>query len=316
MLREVVSVSRARLWRWLLLPASALLSGCRFPGRDGFLHPDGPVAAEDRTLIILTVALMLIVVVPVLVLTPLLAWRYRRGNAEADYQPRWDFSRKLEILVWGVPALIVLAIGWFAWTQSHALDPYRPLPGAQAPLEVQVVGLDWKWLFIYPEQGIASVNELVIPAGRPVRLDLTSDTVMLSLLVPKLAGQIYAMAGMRTQLNLLADRPGTFLGENTQYNGEGFQDQRFPVEAVSAAGFATWVGQVRAGGEALDAARYARLSAPSVMPGHERFASVEDGLFYRVIARYCPECAERLRRQDRARDEESDGRAHDDGSAE
>ena len=281
-----------------VLLSLVLLAGCHGLGLGSFLHPKGPVAAEDRELFMITVALMLIVVVPVFVLTPLLAWRYRLGNPRAAYRPRWDFSKPLEILVWGLPVVIVIALGIVTWRQTHRLDPYRPISSAAVPLRVQVIGLDWKWLFIYPQQDIASVNELVIPAGQTVHMSLTSDTVMVSLLVPELAGQIYAMAGMRTELNMLADHPGRFLGENTQYNGQGFQNQKFPVVAMAPAGFDNWVAQVRANGRVLDQAQYAQLARPSAMPTSEKFSRVEPHLFYRVIGRYCPDCAKQLQRQD------------------
>jgi cytochrome o ubiquinol oxidase subunit 2 len=279
----------------------------------GFFRPGGPIAAEDRNLLIITVLLMLIVVVPVFVFTPWLAWRYRRGRTDADYRPNWDSSGRLEYLVWGVPAMIVIALGILAGIQTHQLDPYRSIPAPEPPLEIQVIGLDWKWLFIYPAEGIATVNELVIPAERPVHLSLTSDTVMLSLLVPRLAGQIYVMAGMRTELNLLADHPGRFLGENTQFNGNGFQDQKFPVEAMTSEEFAAWVARVGANGQSLDRARYARLAEPSIPATSERFATVEPDLFYQVIGRYCQGCAERLRRKDRGLDPNHDGKANLDG---
>lgn len=286
----------ARRWRWMILLGALLLAGCSGIGHGSFLHPHGPIAADDRHTLLITVLLMLIVVVPVFILTPLFAWRYRRGNTRAVYRPRWEFSLPLEILVWGVPVLIVIALGVIVWQQSHRLDPYRPIASASAPLDVQVIGMDWKWLFIYPQEHIATVNELVIPANRPVHMSLTSDTVMQSLLVPELAGQIYAMAGMRTQLNMLASHTGTYLGENTQYNGDGFQKQKFQVHAVSAAQFAHWVEQVRSNGQTLDAARYALLAKPSVLPAPEQFGNVTPGLFYQVIGHFCPMCAEQLQK--------------------
>jgi len=301
-----------RGWRWLALLSLVLLAGCHLTGQGSFLHPKGPVAAEDRDLFLITVVLMLIVVVPVFVLTPLLAWRYRLGNHKAVYRPRWDFSPLLEVLVWGLPVVIVIALGLITWQQTHRLDPYRSISSSSVPLQVQVIGLDWKWLFIYPHQDIASVNQLVIPAGRPVRMSLTSDTVMVSLLVPELAGQIYAMAGMRTELNMLADRPGHFLGENTQYNGRGFQNQKFPVVAMTPAGFDAWVAQVRTNGDVLDEARYAQLAKPSTVPTSETFKDVEPDLFYRVIGKYCPSCAAKLKRQDEGGDHRAEEKADHD----
>jgi cytochrome o ubiquinol oxidase subunit 2 len=262
-----------------------LLSGCD-AGRLGFLAPRGPVAAEDRWLFIVVVSLMAIVVVPVLVATPLLAWRYRHGNAAAMYRPKWDFSWALEVLIWAVPTAIVLCLAVIVWRETQRLDPYRAIAADKPPLEVEAVGLDWKWLFIYPELHVASVNELAFPADRPVHLTLTSDTVMQSLLVPQLAGQIYVMAGMRSQLNLKADAPGRFIGENTQFNGLGFQVETFKAVALSPEGFARWLDQVRAARTTLGPDSYRKLSRPSLPDAPVHFSNVDDGLFARIIDRY------------------------------
>ncbi|WP_017462369.1 ubiquinol oxidase subunit II [Dyella ginsengisoli] len=250
----------------------------------------GPVAAAERQLLVQAAVLMLFVVVPVIVLTPWVAWRFRRRNRRSAYRPGWDFSRVLEVLIWGVPALLVAFLAVRVWTQSRALDPYRAIDAGQAsaaaPLDVQVVGLDWKWLFIYPDQHIATLNTLVLPVGRAVHLHLTSDTVMESLLVPRLAGQIYAMPGMITQLWLRADRPGDFVGENTQYNGSGFAQQKFVVHAVDAGDFNRWIGKVRADGDVLDARRYRELARRGVPAAPERFGQVDADLFGRIVAKY------------------------------
>ena len=179
------------------------------------------------------------------------------------------------------PTLIVIVLAVFLWRDTHRLDPYRPLAGK--PLEVQVVAMDWKWLFIYPTQGVATVNRLVIPTGQPVHLELTSATVMQSILMPRLAGQIYAMAGMRTQLNFAADTPGHFLGENVQFNGMGFQNQKFTVDALDAPDFAGWLAQTKAQPSRLDAATYQALSHRSVLPGPLAFGAVEPNLFRHVV---------------------------------
>ncbi|WP_297908685.1 ubiquinol oxidase subunit II [Thiomonas sp.] len=293
MAEHPVRDSEWRLWRWPVACVSLLLAGCSAVHGD-FLHPQGPVAAEELHLLALTVLWMLVVVLPVLVLTPLVAWHYRRGNARATYRPQWEFSFWLEILVWGVPVLVVLALGALVWTQTRRLDPYRPIASRAAPLDVRVIGMDWKWLFIYPGQHVASVNELVIPAGRPVHLSMTSATVMQSLLLPSLAGQVYVMPGMRSELNLLATRTGTSFGENTQYNGRGLQDQHFAVRALTPAQFGDWVKGLRSNGQLLGQAQYARLERPSVLSRPEGFGAVEPGLFRAVIARSCPACAARL----------------------
>ncbi len=271
--------------RCIYLSLVLAVAGCSPAGR-GFLDPKGLVAAEDRHLFVIVVLLMLIVVVPVIVLTPFFAWRYRRRNGQAVYRPNWDFSWTLEILIWGGPALIVAVLGVMLWTETHQLDPYRALSSDQAPLEVQVVGLDWKWLFIYPDDHIATVNELAIPENRPIHLSITSDTVMQSLMIPQLAGQIYAMAGMKTQLNLIARESGTFTGENTQYNGTGFHKQRFKTIALSARDFEDWLKQVRASGQALDDAAYRQLSLKSTMAQPLLFSSVDDGLFAGIVGKY------------------------------
>lgn len=250
------------------------------------LQAAGPIAAAEQKLLAEAVALMLFVVVPVIVLTPWVAWRYRRRNRRSSYRPKWSFSWGLEVLIWGGPAVVVALLGYKVWVQSQALDPYRPISPTRTPLQVEVVGLDWKWLFIYPQQHIATINVLAFPVGRPVHLRLTSDTVMQSLLMPKLAGQIYAMPGMTTQLSFQADRTGDYLGENTQYNGSGFARQSFAARAMSAPAFARWTDSVRQRGTPLDAARYAQVSARGTPAQPLYFRDVEAGLFDRLVAKY------------------------------
>lgn len=266
---------------WVALPLACLLSGCS-PIDGGFLNPAGPVAAAQRELFFWVIGLTLIVVIPVLVLTPWLLWRYRWRQRQAAYQPRWDFSWPVDCMTWGVPLLIVLALGTLTWQRSHQLDPYRPLASTLPPLEVQVIALDWKWLFIYPQQGIATLNQLVIPSGRPVHLSLTSATVMQSLLIGQLSGQIYAMAGMRTQQYLQADKEGIYGGRNTQFNGVGFQQQSVEVRAVSPQAFAQWLSEARQSPDALDCARYRRLGESSIAPAHT-WRMTEPDLFNGVI---------------------------------
>ena len=261
----------------------ALLSACN---RTTFLDPAGPVARADRNQLLLTLAIMLFVMVPIFVVLPYFAWRYRRSNARSTYKPDWEFSRPLEMFVWGGPILIVAVLATGLWIHTHELDPYRPVASKQPPIEVQVVALDWKWLFLYPEQGVAAADRMVIPEGRAVHLSLTSDTVMQSFLVPQLAGQIYAMAGMRTQLNLLADRSGQFTGMNTQYNGTGFSRQRFIVHAVPPRAFDDWVRRARAQAGPLDDAAYRRLSQRTVLARPIVFGGVRPGLFDEILNRY------------------------------
>lgn len=282
----------------LFLPSVLALAACSTQ-RSSFLDPGGPIAAAQRAHLVEVVAWTMIAILPVFLLVPLILWRYRYRNTRARYSPDWNFSGWLDLVMWGVPFLIVAVLSVQLWRSAHALDPYKPIEAAGAPVEVQVVGLDWKWLFLYPDLGIATVNELAFPAGAPVALELTTDTVMQSFMVPALAGQIYVMPGMRTKLHLLADEPGRFAGENTQYSGVGFTKQKFEAVAMTKEDFASWVAEVRAKGASLDAETYGRLALPSsgadaraalgspAMPeGVVWFGTVEPGLFARVIDRY------------------------------
>jgi cytochrome o ubiquinol oxidase subunit II len=253
---------------------------------DGFINPAGPVAAALRDHLIFIVVVMMVVIVPLLIALPWALWRYRIGNKSANYQPSWEFSWPLELLVWGLPLVLVIVLGWKLSEQSHLLDPYRPLAAAEAPLEVQVVGLDWKWVFVYPGQGVAAANELVFVAGRPLRLRLTSGTVMQSFIVPRLGGQIYAMAGMVTELNLMAPQPGEFRGENTQYNGFGFAEQKFLARAINPADFDAWVAKVRQSNPPLNDAAWAALRKPSVLPSPQFFGSIPDRMFAQFVASF------------------------------
>ncbi len=257
-----------------------LLSGCGVFER-GFLAPGGPIAAATRSEFLLVCLIMLFVIGPVLLLAPLFAWHYRLSNTRSAYRPQWAFSWSLEGLIWIPPSMIVVGLAVFLWRDTHRLDPYKRLPG-QA-IEIQAVALDWKWLFIYPDQGVATVNRLVIPAGQPVHLSLTSGTVMQSLLMPRLAGQIYAMAGMRTQLNFAADAPGAFWGENAQFNGMGFQNEKFDIAALDPAGFAHWLAETKAQPNRLDTAEYETLSHRSTLPHPLAFGAVDPGLFDRIV---------------------------------
>jgi cytochrome o ubiquinol oxidase subunit 2 len=257
-----------------------LLSGCGVLHR-GFLSPGGPVASSIRNEFLFVSLVMLFVIVPVLLLVPLMAWHYRLWNSRSAYRPQWAFNWSLEGFIWIPPVIIVVVLAVFLWRDTHRLDPYRPLPGQ--PIEIQAVALDWKWLFIYPAQGVATVDRLVIPAGQPVHLSLTSGTVMQSIMMPRLAGQIYAMAGMRTQLNFAADVPGSYLGENVQFNGMGFQNQKFEVAALDAAGFARWLAETKVQANRLDGAEYQTLSHRSTLPQPLAFGAVDPGLFDRIV---------------------------------
>jgi cytochrome o ubiquinol oxidase subunit 2 len=278
-----------RAWAWLrqakrvAAPAlSVLLGGCAALDL-GIVNHAGPVAAEQWRLYLIVAAVLVFVAAPVLILVPLIAWHYRLSNKGDAYRPDWGFSWPLEILVWVPPIGIVIGLGVLLWSSTHRLDPYRPLASPLPPVEVQAVALDWKWLFIYPADGVATVNRLVIPADRPVHLSLTSGTVMQSLLVPQLAGQIYAMAGMRTQLNLAASRTGVFRGENTQFNGADFHAQKFDVVALTPADYRRWLARLRSGGRPLDARALARITDRSIVARPVGYAGVPDRLFERIM---------------------------------
>ena len=252
--------------------------------QQGVLDPQGPVAAAQRTILGNATAIMLAVVVPVILLTLAFAWWFRAGNRWARRDPDWAYSGPIEVTVWAIPTLVVLFLGGIAWIGSHDLDPARPLAGRTEPLRVQVVSLDWKWLFIYPDAGVASVNRLVVPAGVPLRLHLTSASVMNSFFVPQLGSQIYTMAGMTTTLHLQADRPGIYPGLSAQFSGDGFSDMRFDAVATTPVQFAQWVAGVRAGADALDAPRYAQLARPGVAASTPTYAQVAPDLFQSVLA--------------------------------
>lgn len=264
------------------------LLGAGLPGvayARGFLDPAGPIASAQLTHFGVISGLMLLVVVPMFVALPIVLLRYRRAG-KGTYRPDWEFSWGLETLIWGIPVALIVILGSALWKHTLENDPYKPL--GPDPLVVEVVTLDWKFLFLYPEQGIATLDLLALPEGRPVTLKLTSGTVMQSFIVPRLAGQIYAMAGMQTQLNLLADEAGDFTGRNTQYNGLGFARQSFTTRVMSAADFQAWVASTKAQGGTLDFAGYETLLAPSVTDEPVLYGTVTPGLFDQVIASFAP----------------------------
>ena len=271
---------RSGLLRWVIVCAAAPIASCQ---QTGVLDPQGPIASAERLLLINSTAIMLVVVVPVILATLGFAWWYRSSNARASHSPDEAFEGRIEFVVWSIPALIVILLGGVIWIGSHQLDPRAQIPAKADPLRVDVVALDWKWLFIYPEQGVAAVNQLVIPAGTPVHFRLTSATVMNSFFIPQLGSQIYTMGGMTTHLNLLADKPGDYPGFSANFSGDGFAEMRFVAKAVPAGDFNSWVTQVRGGGSALDDAGYTALAKPSkaVPPGTYR--SVEPNMFERII---------------------------------
>src|SRR5437588_7768645 len=234
--------------------AALLVASCQ---QAGIMDPRGPISSAERLLLFNSTAIMLVVVVPVILATLGFAWWYRASNLRASRSLDRAYEGRMEFVVWSIPTLIVILLSGVNWIGSHQLDPRAPIPADAEPLRVDVVALDWKWLFIYPDQGIAAVNQLVIPAGTPVHFRLTSATVMNSFFVPQLGSQIYAMGGMTTHLNLLADRPGEYPGFSANFSGDGFADMRFIAKAVSARDFDAWVTQARGTGSALDDAAYA-----------------------------------------------------------
>src|SRR6266481_6429240 len=267
-------------YRLVVVSAALFVSSC---SQSGVLDPQGPIALQERLLLINSTAIMLVVVVPVIVATLGFAWWYRSSNVRAVRSPDESYEGRIEFVVWSIPALIVILLSGVIWIGSHQLDPRAPIPADAKPLRVDVVALDWKWLFIYPDQGVAAVNQLVMPAGTPVQFRLTSATVMNSFFVPQLGSQIYTMAGMETHLNLLADKPGEYPGISANYSGDGFADMRFTVNAVLPGDFDKWIAQAHGAGSSLDPAGYAALAKPSKAVPPATFGSVEGNLFERIV---------------------------------
>jgi cytochrome o ubiquinol oxidase subunit II len=271
---------RIGAFRWPVLCAALLVTSCQ-PA--GVLDPQGPIASQELLLLVNSTAIMLVVVVPVILATLGFAWWYRSSNPRAIRSLDESYEGRTEFVLWSIPTLIVILLGGVIWIASHQLDPRAPIPANAEPLRVDVVALDWKWLFIYPDQGIAAVNQLVIPAGTPVNFRLTSATVMNSFFIPQLGSQIYTMGGMTTHLNLLADAPGEYPGISAMYSGDGFSDMRFIAKAVPAGDFNAWVARVRGTGSALDQAGYAQLAKPSIAVPPTTYRSVEPNMFGRII---------------------------------
>lgn len=292
----------------ILLPASLATTGMlfliffpdtAFSQSSTFLDPGGQIAVDQRSHLILVTALIMIAITPVFVLLPLILIKYRRGGNSADYKPNWEYSLFLEILMWGIPIILVAIMSWYLWQSTHKLDPYRPIAHENPAIKIQVVGLNWKWLFIYPDHGIATVGEMAIPAQHPVAMRLTSDTVMQSFIISALAGQINVMAGMTTQLHLMADEAGEFQGENMLYSGNGFVEQKFKAIAMAPDAFETWVQNVRSKGVKLDQQAYdilsvqgntakahAMLASDTTPEGVVYFTLPDTELFRKIVMRY------------------------------
>ncbi|WP_426437244.1 ubiquinol oxidase subunit II [Bradyrhizobium genosp. P] len=261
-----------------------MLGGCNWV----VLDPQGPVGTADKAILVDSLAIMLAIVVPTIAATFAFAWWFRAGNTKATYLPDFVYSGRVELIVWSIPLLVIVLLGGVAWIGSHNLDPAKPLASKTAPIEVQVVSLDWKWLFIYPNQRVASVNELVIPAGVPVHFSLTSASVMSAFFIPQLGSMIYTMYGMTTQLNLRADAPGSFHGLSAHYNGDGFSDMHFEVQAVPADRFAAWIEATRDAGPTLDDRSYADLAKQGVKTSPFTYRAADPGLFQRIVTQQLP----------------------------
>lgn len=272
----------------LVLPLAGLLGACSTV----VLAPAGDIAIQQRDILFQSVVLMLIIMLPVMALTVLFAWRYRSGNRDATYEPDWGHSVHLELVIWSAPLLIIICLGAITWAGTHLLDPYRPLDRLGAgtpvaterkPLVVNVVALDWKWLFIYPELGVGAVNELAAPVDRPIDFRISASSVMNSFYIPALAGQIYAMPGMRTELHAVINEPGEYKGFSANYSGAGFSGMYFTFHGMSDGDFDAWVATAKSNGTTLDRAAYLELEKPSQNEPPRPFASVEPGLFEAIV---------------------------------
>ncbi len=250
------------------------------------LNPKGPVAQQERTLMITAVLLMLIVVIPVFVLTFFISWRYRESNKKSKYQPDWDHSRKLEAIWWLIPSALILALSIISWNATHSLVPGKPLASSNPTMTLDCVALDWKWLFIYPRQDIATVNYITFPTNTPVNFEITSDAPMNSFWVPQLGGQIYAMAGMVSDLNLMATSNGTYRGSSANISGVGFANMNFSANTTSQHQFELWVNNIKRASSTLNDQAYATLAAPSQNGNYQAYASTEPGLFQKIVLKY------------------------------
>ncbi|UCI06220.1 ubiquinol oxidase subunit II [Mesorhizobium sp. B1-1-8] len=271
---------QGRLW----IAAIATLSGCA----GGVLDPQGPIGAGNRTILLNSLAVMLVIVIPTLVALLAFAWMFRASNRKARYDPEFTYSGRIELIVWSIPTLTILFLGGLIYYGSYHLDPRRPIASSQPPLDIQVVALDWKWLFLYPDQGVGTVNQLVIPAGVPVRFKLTSASVMNTFFVPQLGSMVYVMNGMQTELNLQADREGDYFGLSAHFSGDGFSDMNFRVRAIPADAFASWASSLHGGGGVLNASAYRQLARQSINASPASFGHVQPGLFEAIVRQTLP----------------------------
>src|SRR6266849_6877339 len=252
------------------------------------LDPQGPIGAAEKTILIDSVGIMLAIVLPTIVAIFAFAFWFRASNTKAFHWPDWEYSGRIELVVWSVPALTVILLGGVAWLGAHHLDPAKPIEGSSEPLTIQAVSLDWKWLFIYPDQKVATINTLTVPAGVPLQFQLTSASVMNAFFIPQFGSMIYTMNGMATRLNLRADAPGTFKGLSAHYSGDGFSDIHFDVRAVPPEQFAAWIERTRNTGPTLDARSYTALARPSMNTSPVTFSAADPELFQEIVTQKLP----------------------------
>ncbi|HEU4677253.1 MAG TPA: ubiquinol oxidase subunit II [Candidatus Paceibacterota bacterium] len=256
------------------------------PGTFAVLDPRGPVGLDERNLMLTALVLMLGVLIPVFMLTAAIAWRYRAGNTKARYTPNWEHNALDEFIWWAIPCAIIFVLALITWKSTHDLDPYRPLRPGMESMPIQVVALDWKWLFIYPNEGIATVNFVEFPEDTAIDFEITADAPMNSFWIPQLGGQIYAMPAMTTHLNLMASGTGSYFGTSANISGEGFSGMTFTAKSVSEEEFERWVESVRAGTSTLTREAYDALAKPSAYEPVATFSAVEDGLYNTIIGKY------------------------------
>ncbi|MFC4525678.1 ubiquinol oxidase subunit II [Dyella halodurans] len=268
--------------RYASVGAAVFLSGCNME----VLNPKGDIGADEKSLILIALGLMAIVAIPVIVMVLAFAWRYRASNKNATYAPTWAHSTRIEVVVWTIPAIIIAILAVITWRSSHTLDPYKPLESNAKPVTIQVVALDWKWLFVYPDYGVATVNEIAFPTDVPVNFQITSDSVMNAFFIPQLGSQIYAMAGMETKLHLIAREPGSYAGLSSNYSGEGFSDMHFQAIATSQDGFKDWIAKAKATPVVLNDETYQALAQKSMKVPVAYYGSVAPGLFGKVLNKY------------------------------
>src|ERR1700722_15037649 len=252
------------------------------------LDPQGPIGAAEKTILIDSVAIMLAIVLPTIVAIFAFAFWFRASNTKARYLPDWAYSGRIELVVWAIPALTVILLGGVAWIGAHQLDPAKAIDGSQEPLKIKVVSLDWKWLFIYPDQKIAAINTLTVPVGVPLQFELTSASVMNVFFIPQFGSMIYAMNGMTTRLNLRADSPGTYQGLAAHFNGDGFSDMHFDVHVVPPEQFSKWAQDAAGTDKSLDQAIYGEIAKPSMNNPPATYRLADPDLFQAIATQKIP----------------------------